>query len=62
MNKEMIIKVLNEWMRRYIEEPKKFRAEFQTVIEYLNEVSENIEPSYGQSGYAYMEKLEKDIQ
>ncbi len=44
----------NEWMRRYIEEPGRFRREWQTVNEYLQQTSESKTPSYGERCTAYL--------
>lgn len=47
----------NEWMRRYIEEPEKFAAEFQTVTAFLAAETEGREPDYGECCAAYQFKL-----
>lgn len=47
----------NEWMRRYIEKPEEFQAEFQAVIEFLKSASAGKEPDYGQTASAYLDKL-----
>lgn len=47
----------NEWMRRYIEEPEKFQAEFRTVTKFLADTTEGREPDYGESCAAYQFKL-----
>lgn len=39
----------NEWMRLYTEDPEQFRREWQSVNEYLTEVSEGEEPTYGET-------------
>jgi hypothetical protein len=61
MKRAMLIKTQNEWMRRYIEEPEKFEAEFKTVIQFISEDSAGKEPSYGERCTAYMEYLEKEL-
>lgn len=43
----------NEWMRRYIEEPERFKREWQTVGEYIQQASEGKTPSYGERSTAY---------
>ncbi len=53
--------LFNEWMRRYTEEPEKFEAEFKTVGEYLKEVGEGVEPSYGEHSAAYLLKLRDEM-
>jgi hypothetical protein len=59
-NLEMV-KAFNEWMRRYIEEPSKFEAEFQTVNEFLKDEAGGIEPTYGETSAAYLEKLASEV-
>jgi len=61
MDKERIIKVLNEWERRYVENPTKFESDFRTVIQYLDEIGKGLEPSYGEDCFAYMLKLDKEL-
>ncbi len=61
MNKELMVKVLNEWQRKYIENPNEFEAEFRTVIAYLKDIDDGVEPSYGKSCVAYMLELAKQI-
>ena len=61
MKRDRMVKSLNEWMRRYIEEPERFEAEFRTVIEYLKEVSNGETPSYGENGVSYMEKIDIEL-
>ncbi len=57
MDQEEMGRALNEWMRRYTDEPTKFEREFQTVTQYLAEVASGVEPTYGQTGAAYMRQL-----
>lgn len=57
MEKSEAVYALNEWMRRYIENPKEFSAEFQTVQEFLADEAEGKEPSYGETGAEYMFRL-----
>lgn len=59
---DQIAKALNEWVRRYIEDPKAFEAEFETVGQFLKEEEEGREPSYGETGAAYMQKLLEEFQ
>ncbi len=61
MNKETMVKVLNEWQRRYIDNPEQFEVEFRTVLEYLKDIENGVEPSYGKSCVEYMYKLEADL-
>lgn len=50
-------RTFNEWMRRYIEEPERFNAEFRTVQQFLADESEGKEPSYGEACTAYQFQL-----
>lgn len=52
---------LNEWMRRYIEAPEQFNAEFRTVGKFLQDEKDGVEPSYGTVGAAYMQKLHDEL-
>lgn len=48
---------LNEWMRRFIEDPAQFQREFETVSEFVTQELNGQEPTYGQTGAAYMHKM-----
>lgn len=52
-----ITDAFNEWMRRYIDEPERYQREFQSVVEFLAEDNNGLEPSYGQYCYAYLTEL-----
>lgn len=52
---------LNEWMRRYIEEPERFEREFKTIAQFQEEDGMLIEASYGRDGAAYLLKLHQEI-
>ena len=52
-----MVKALNEWMRRFIEEPARFEREFVTVNQFLKDEADGREPTYGESGARYMEQL-----
>jgi hypothetical protein len=62
MTLEQIALALNEWMRRYIADPKAFEAEFETVGEFFKAKEEGREPSYGETCAAYMQKLLEELQ
>lgn len=57
-----LTKILNEWMRRFIEEPDKFMREFEAVNKYLNEKQFQLEPSYGEVCSEYMMQLHKELE
>lgn len=61
MDFEMMVRVHNEWMRRYTECLGAFEAEFQTVLKFLTETNDGKEPSYGESCVAYMRKLAEEL-
>lgn len=48
----------NEWMRRYIEEPEKFKSDWQNVVEFLESVKAEEVPSYGEECEIFLAKLE----
>ena len=51
--------LFNEWMRRYIETPHEFEAEFNTVTRFLTEQAKGKEPSYGEACVAYLKHLDQ---
>jgi hypothetical protein len=52
----------NEWMRRYTEEPEKFRQGWQEVVQFLEEKKQGCEePSYGAECAAYFDSLLREI-
>ena len=61
MTYDETVKLSNEWMRRYIEEPDRFSREFQTVTEFLKDEAEGREPSYGESCAAYIFSLQDEM-
>ena len=60
MNNAQMVKCFNEWMRRFIEEPEAFAAEFQTVNQFMKDEANGVEPSYGETSAAYMLKLAQE--
>lgn len=61
MTKEDLARVLNEWMRRYIENPEEYSREFEEVLRYLTDVDANVTPSYGEIGAEYCFELLGEI-
>ena len=51
----------NEWMRRYIKEPERFRREWQTVGEYIRQAGEGKTPSYGERCTAYLNSIIEEL-
>ncbi|WP_156379207.1 hypothetical protein [Rhizobium sp. Root149] len=47
----------NEWMRRYIEEPEAFQREFETVLSFITDEQNGVEPSHGDECVAYLNLL-----
>jgi hypothetical protein len=52
-----MIRTNNEWMRRFIEEPEQFQAQFRSVTEFLTDITLGREPSYGERCTAYQFQL-----
>lgn len=52
-----ITAAFNEWMRLYTEDPEQFEREWQSVNEYLTEVGEGKEPTYGATCAMFFMKL-----
>lgn len=57
LSKAKLAKAFNEWMRRYVEEPEAFEAEFRSVGAFLKDRAEGREPTYGEHCAAYLEQL-----
>ncbi len=47
----------NEWMRRYTDEPERFEAQFRTCGEFLTQVANGEEPTYGDHCAAYLAEI-----
>lgn len=62
MDKSRLAAALNEWMRRFTEDPQAFEAEFQTVSRFLAEVANGAEPSYGEVVVEYLAEIDADLQ
>lgn len=56
MTDEEIIYASNEWMRRYIDDPETFEAEFNIIIRFKEEEFVD-DHSYGRDCLAYMKRL-----
>lgn len=48
---------VNEWWRRYRDEPERFQREFQAVLEVTQAEAEGREPCLGENDWAYMNQL-----
>ena len=48
---------LNEWWRRFRDEPERFEREFQTIMELETAESEGREPTMGEEGWRYVQQL-----
>lgn len=51
----------NEWQRRYIEDPRAFEAEFQTIQRSQEETAAGKEPSYGEVCAEYLQKIALEL-
>lgn len=56
-SKSAMVKAFNEWMRRYIEEPERFQAEFRSVKSFEADEKAGREPSYGDDCTSYLQKI-----
>lgn len=61
MNKTVLAACLNEWMRRYIQDPKAYQAEFEAVGEFVKSSAAGHEPDYGVSGAEYVHRIAADL-
>lgn len=57
-----LVKLFNEWMRQFTEEPEKYAAQFRTVGKFLQEQAAGKEPSYGETCAAYLAELEDEME
>ena len=48
----------NEWMRRYIDEPERYRREMSEIKEFLASEADGKTPDYGERCSAYLESIE----
>ena len=56
-----LVKLFNEWMRRFTEEPEKFVADFRTAGQFLQEQAAGKDPSYGETCAEYLARLEDEM-
>lgn len=61
MTNAQMVKAFNEWMRRFIDDPKAFDAEFQMVNTFLADEAGGREPTYGETCTAYMTKIAAEV-
>ena len=54
-------RLFNEWIRRHIETPSEFEADFQTITRFLAEQTCGEEPSYGDVCTAYLVILQSEM-
>lgn len=61
LSMDSMVAAFNEWMRRYVEDPSAFMAEFESVIQFQKDKQDGAEPSYGQISAAYMFQLSDEL-
>lgn len=61
MNQEAIAKAFNEWLRRYIEDPAAFEAEFNMVADFRAAEADGREPDYGERCAAYLLHISQEV-
>ena len=57
LDHSLLSRAFNEWQRRYIEEPERFKAEARTIREFLADQMARRVPTYGDECAAYLIKL-----
>ncbi len=62
MDNLQLASALNEWMRRFIDEPNRFEQEFVSVNRFLKEIADGAEPSYGEVGAKYLNDISMGMQ
>lgn len=60
MDRDVMARAFNEWMRRFVEEPERFEREFATASRFAAETQSG-EPSYGRTSVAYLESILEDL-
>ena len=50
-------RAFNEWMRRFIDEPDRFKTESQEITDFTKSKLNDKEPDYGTSCTAYLQKI-----
>jgi hypothetical protein len=58
---DQVAGALNEWMRRYIEEPERFAREITTIKEFNAAEAAGETPSYGTNSAPYLAKIVDDL-
>ena len=58
---ERMAAVFNEWMRRFTDEPDRFKGEWETVKEYLDQLAIKEIPSYGLVCTHYFRSIAHDL-
>lgn len=61
MSDEQMVAIWNEWLRRYIEEPERFKHEFLTILEFIRAEGDGRTPTYGEECLAYMKTLHIEL-
>lgn len=61
LDQEQLTAALNEWMRRYTDEPEQFGREWQTISKFLAQEASGETPTYGQESAAYVLQLHDEL-
>lgn len=61
VTKVEMAKAFNEWMRRFIDEPERFKREFEEVGAFLAEEADGAEPSYGERCASYLAQVAGEL-
>jgi hypothetical protein len=61
LNKQNVVRVINEWLRRFIEHPEQYQREFEEVTKFLAETARGETPTYGDECAAYMQHLADEL-
>ena len=57
MKKRTMAQAFDEWMYRYIEDPRSFELEFESVLNFCESRRKGKTPDYGQQCEAYLRHL-----
>ena len=57
MNEKKLAAAFDEWLRLYVEEPERFKREWQVVLEYVGDRGARLSPRYGRACAAFLLSL-----
>jgi hypothetical protein len=62
VDRSLLARAFNEWLRRFTENPEQFEHEWETVHKFLEERNNGEEPSYGDECAEYLLSIIADLE